>query len=456
MKDTKQKDLTMRETRTVQLSIFDSYSKHDHGVLFSELSQLLDKHPEVLELLSVDLVDPQCRRTGSHGMSIESVLRCLLLKRILEVSYEKLAFHLSDSITYRSFARIEGTHQPSRSGLQSVVRKIRPETLQKIHQLLFARWHEQGLIDSDQIRIDSTVVETNIAPPSDSGLLNDSIRVLSRQLATCHRETGFKVRYTDQRSQSKRLAFAIFHGKNTEKQALYPKLLFCAGVVVKQVNRTLEALKEKAIVEEPAVRWMNLVEHHRQLLCQVIHQTQQRIYNDSPVASSEKIVSIFEPHTDIIVKSAQDVYYGHKINLATDTQGLDFHVDILQGNPADTALYLPVLDAHRNLFGDLPHTTVADGGYASAENAACARAEGVSRAAFHKRTGLGYHAMGVKKKTLRKLRAFRAGIEGNISELKRSFGLSKANWKKQSGFDAFVWAGVLSYNLVRMCRLSTA
>jgi len=186
----------MRETRTVQLSIFDSYSKHDHGVLFSELSRLLDEHPEVLELLSVDLIDPQCQRTGSHGLSVESVLRCLLLKRILDVSYEKLAFHLSDSITYRSFARIEGSHQPSRSGLQSVVRKIRPETLQQIHQLLFAQWHKQGLVDSDQIRIDSTVVEANIAPPSDSGLLNDSIRVLSRQLAICHRETGFKVRYT--------------------------------------------------------------------------------------------------------------------------------------------------------------------------------------------------------------------------------------------------------------------
>ena len=446
----------MRETRTVQLSIFDSNSKHDHGVLFSEVSQLLDEHPEVLEVLSADLIDPYCQQTGSHGLSVESILRCLLLKRILDVSYEKLAFHLSDSITYRSFARIEGAYYPSRSGLQSVIRKIRPQTLQQIHELLCINWHRQGLIDSDQIRIDSTVVEANIAPPSDSGLLNDSIRVLSRQMAICHRDTGLKVRYIDQRAHSKQLAFAIFHAKSTEKEALYPKLLFCANLVLKQVNRPLQALKEQPVVEESAVRWAKLVEHHRQLLCLVIHQTQQRVYDDSPVVSSEKIVSIFESHTDIIVKSAKDVYYGHKINLTTDTQGLVIHLDILQGNPADQTLYLPVLEAHHNIFGDLSHTTVADGGYASAENVATARAEGVARVAFHKRTGLGYHAMGVKKKTLRKLRAFRAGIEGNISELKRSFGLSKANWKKQSGFNAFVWSGVLSYNLVRMCRLSTA
>ena len=135
------------------------------------------------------------------------------------------------------------------------------------------QWHEQGLIDSDQIRIDSTVVESNIAPPSDSGLLNDSIRVLSRQMAICHRETGLRVRCTDQRSKSKRLAFAIFHAKSAEKEALYPKLLSCAGIVLKQVNRTLSTLQQQEVVEESALKWISKVEHHRQLLCQVIHQT---------------------------------------------------------------------------------------------------------------------------------------------------------------------------------------
>lgn len=445
----------MRETRTVQSSIFDSYSQHEHGVRLSELSQLLDEHPEVLDLLSADLIDPQCCRTGCCGLSVESAYRCLLLKRILGVSYETLAFHLSDSMTYRSFARLDGGHQPSRSGLQSVVRKIRPETLQQIQELLNVQWYEQGLLDCEQVRIDSTVVAANISPPSDSGLLDDSIRVLSRHMATCHRDTGLKVRFTDQRPQSKKLSFAIFYAKNAEKQVLYPKLLFCAGVVLKQVDRTLETLKQQASSEQKTLRWMNAVEHYRHLLCHVIHQTQQRVYADAPIPSSEKIVSIFEPHADIIVKGAEDVHYGHKINLATDSQGIVIHLDILQGNPCDTSLYLPVLKSHQRQFGELPHATVADGGYASGENVQLARGEGVVRAAFHKRKGLGYHEMGVKKKTLRKLRAFRAGIEGNISELKRAFGLSKANWKNQDGFDAFVCSGVLAYNLMRMCRLST-
>lgn len=445
----------MRECRTVQLSIFDSYSQHEHGVMLSELSQLLDEHPQVLDLVSVDLIDPDCRQTGSCGLSVESVFRCLLLKQILQVPYEKLAFHLSDSTTYRSFARLSGGQAPSRSGLQSVIRKIRPETLKQIYELLCLQWHDQGLIDTDQIRIDSTVVRANIAPPSDSGLLNDSIRVLSRQLSVCHRQTGLKVRFKDQRDRSKRLSFAIFHAKNAEKQALYPKLLSCAVVVLKQIDRTLETL-EQCELNDQGLRWVSQVEHYHQLLCHVIHQTQQRVYGQCAVAADEKIISIFEPHADVIVKSLKDVHYGHKINLATDTQGLIVHLDILQGNPADKNLYLPVLESHQKLFGKLPHTTVADGGYASAENVDNARSEGVKRTAFHKRVGLGYHAMGIKKKTLKKLRAFRAGIEGNISELKRAFGLDKATWKNQDGFDAFVWSSVLSYNLIRMCRISTA
>ena len=137
-------------------------------------------------------------------------------------------------------------------------------------------------------------------------------------------------------------------------------------------------------------------------------------------------------------------------------QGLVLHLVILDGNPGDKTLYKTVLESHQSQLGQVPHTTVADGGYASLQNVIDARTEGVVRAAFHKRTGLGYHVMGVKKKTLTSLKAFRAGIEGNISELKRAFGLSKACWKHKDGFHAFVWSGVLSYNLVRMVRLSTA
>lgn len=447
----------MRETRSVQPSIFDFYSEHEHGNMLANLSQLLDAHLPLLDILRLDLIEKDCQRCGRCGLSVESVLRCLLLKTILQISYEKLAFYLSDSATYRCFARLSSQQFPTRSGLQSSVRKIRPETLEQIHALLCIQWQEQGLLNTNKIRIDSTVVEAAIAPPSDSRLLNDSIRVLSRQLIICHRKTGLKVRFTDQREKAKQLAFAIFYAKNAEKEALYPKLLSCSFVVLKQINRALDDLSQRFSEYDIATaRWIEKVEHYHTLLCKVINQTQQRVFNDTPVEAADKVLSIFESHSDIIVKGARDVQYGHKVNLATCDSGVIIHMNILEGNPADKTLYQPVLDSHRKLFGELPRTTIADGGYASLKNVTDARANGVVQAAFHKRAGLGYHTMGVKCKTLKVLRAFRAGIEGNISELKRAFGLSKARWKKHDGFKAFVWSGVLAYNLVRMVRLSTA
>lgn len=446
----------MRETRTVQSSIFDSYSKHDHGVLLETLSDRLDAHPDILELLSADLIDPKRKAVGCRGLSVESVLRCLLLKQILGISYEKLSFHLSDSITYRTFVRLPAKRFPSRAGLQSVIRKIQPQTLQAVHEKLCTHWHDQQLLQHDCIRIDSTVVESHIAPPSDSALLDDCVRVLSRYLATCHRYTGLRVRFTDQRKKSKRLAFAIFYAKVTEKEELYPQLIACVAVVLKQIDRTLAQLEDRGDENDSFMRWVTEVEHYRGLLLRVVDQTQQRVYEKRDVPAEQKLVSIFEPHTDIIVKGARDIQYGHKVNLATDRQGLITYFEILDGNPSDKVLYLPVLDSHQALFDELPHTSIADGGFASKTNVTVARAAGVTRSAFHKRAGLGFHDMGVKRKTLNKLRAFRAGIEGNISELKRAFGMSRVRWKQHDGFKAFVWSSVLAYNLIRLCRISTA
>ena len=172
--------------------------------------------------------------------------------------------------------------------------------------------------------------------------------------------------------------------------------------------------------------------------------------------ASERIVSLFEPHTDIIVKARRDVQYGYKVNPATQGDGFITYFNIENGNPADKSLYLPVLDAYQEHFATLPFEAVADGGYASRSNVRSARAAGVKRGVFNKPVGLSLHEMGVKRKTFDKLRHFRAGIEGNISKLKRAFGASKATWKGHDRFKAFVGTSVLSYNLIRMVRFSSA
>lgn len=380
-------------------------------------------------------------------------MRCLLLKQILRLSYQQLAFHLSDSPTFRSFARLSDSRAPGKSALQATIRTVRAETLHKINQQLMLHCIGEKLLTVSSVRIDSTPVQSNIATPRDSQLLADGIRVLSRLMASSVKRTGVKLRFVDQRKRSKSLAFQVFHSKKAQKYALYPKLLACAKVVAEQVERSVEKVNNEGRGCEKTQQWLTEVEHYRALTARVVDQTQRRVLLNENVEPADKILSLFEPHTDILSKGLRDVQYGHKINLATQSEGFITYLNIETGNPNDKTLYPPVLKASQKEYGQLPFETVADGGYASAENVASARAKGVNRVVFNKRCGLGFHAMGVKQKSFERLRDFRAGIEGNISELKRAFGMNKVSWKKQEGFNAYVWSCALSYNLMRMVRL---
>ena len=338
-------------------------------------------------------------------------------------------------MTYRTFTRLPAHLSPSRSCLQSTIRSIKPETLAQAHQVLTRNLVHQGVISMDKLRIDSTVVASHIAPPSDSQLLNDGVRVIRRLLAKSKTETGLNIRFTDKRKAAKSLAFRIFNVKKATKDELYPDLLKISRRVLKQSDRGRQQVIEGAEASVSCQKWLDALAHYRELTSRVIEQTERRVIQGERVPSTDKIVSLFESHTDIIVKGFRDVQYGHKINLSSETGGFITALTIEEGNPGDKALFLPILDFHQSVLGKLPRSVVADGGYASQANVAAGR------------------AMGVKSKTFNALRHFRAGIEGNISELKRAFGATKAKWKGHDGFKAFVWASALSYNLVRLARL---
>lgn len=445
----------MRETRTAQTSIFDFYSQHEFSDFLRDLSGLLDDHPEILARLEEDLLTDGARSTGRKGLSVESIFRCMLLKQTTGVSYEMLAFHLADSHSYRSFVRLERDCRPGRSALSSNIRRMRPQTLQAVFELIGVNAVEQGMMDVNCLRVDSTVVKSNIAPPLDSQMLDDGIRVLSRLFAKSRDCTGVKLRLTDYRKPSKSLAARIFYGKKAEKEALYKELIPLAKRVVKQSERAIEQVQQQCCQSMLSQPWIDQVMHYRQLLNRVIDQAERRVLDGEIVPASEKIVSLFEPHTDIIIKGRREIEYGHKINLATEKRGLITAVMIEQGNPSDTERFIPLIETHRSLYGCVPKTTIADGGYASQANIDKGKALGIKRVGFHKKKGISVSAMGLKEKTLKTLRNFRAGIEGNISELKRAFGAGKALWKGKDGFMAYVWSSMISYNLTRLVRLNS-
>ncbi len=152
----------------------------------------MDEHPIILTLPERDFDRKELSDTGAYGLSLESIIRCLLLKQILRVSYRQLAFHLADSPSYRAFARLRGACSTSKSTLQNLVRRISAQTLKQIHQQLMLHWTEEHTLSLDSLRIDSTVTESDIADPLDSQLLNDGVRVLSRMMATSQHTTGVK------------------------------------------------------------------------------------------------------------------------------------------------------------------------------------------------------------------------------------------------------------------------
>jgi IS5 family transposase len=185
---------------------------------------------------------------------------------------------------------------------------------------------------------------------------------------------------------------------------------------------------------------------------QVIDQTQRRVLNDERVPAQEKIVSLFEPHTDIIVKDRRDTYYGHKICLSSGHSGLITDCLITSGNPADSELTTDMLDRQECVFGRYPLKVALDGGFASKANLAAAKDKGIKDVCFAKRRGLKVEDMCRSDYVYKRLRRFRAGIESGISFLKRCLGLDRCTWKGLRSFKSYVWASLVTANLIMIVK----
>ena len=184
----------------------------------------------------------------------------------------------------------------------------------------------------------------------------------------------------------------------------------------------------------------------------VIDQTTRRVIHDESVPASEKIVSIFEPHTDIIRKDRRDTFYGHKVCLSGGASNLITDCLILDGNPADSDLTGQMLDRHNEIYGHYPLKTALDGGFASKANLASAKSKGIKDVCFAKKRGLEEEDMCRSSWVYKRLRRFRAGIESGISWLKRCFGLTRCTWKSLRSFKSYVWASIVSANLLTLAR----
>ena len=436
--------------RHEQLSLEQPYIEHSHATELATISQILSLHPAIADLVGQDLVwGLTCPDTGARGMSGDQVLRVLLLKQMNGFSYRELEFHLADSVTYRTFCRFGALEPtPSRATLAENLKKVRPETLETIGAVVLGYAAKAGVERGRKVRVDSTVVQANVHTPTDSNLLWDGVRVLTRLFQRAHERFDFAL-YTDHRRRAKRRMLAIQHtGSPSKRRAAYRDLLKVARKSVGYAQRAIEHLEGHPEAEKLA----NELAHYTGLLEQVMAQTQRRVLEGEKVPASEKLVSLFEPHTDIIRKDRRDTLYGHKVFLTGGASGLILDCKVEAGNPADSSMALTMLERQEVLYGQPPRQAALDGGFASKDNLKEAKALGIQDVCFQKKRGLKVSDMTRSSWVYKRLRDFRAGIEGLISFLKRALGLDRCTWRGVVSFESYVQASVLTANLLTLAR----
>ena len=448
----------MREKHTVQNSIFHFFADHEIGQELLSISNWLDSHPEILDWVEADLQPIPVTDCGRKGMPVESVLRCAILKQYRQVSYEELAFYLMDSYSFQAFARLPLAILPKKAVLQRTISRIREATWEKINHALLGHAQAGGLERGQVIRMDSTATDSTIHEPSDSSLLWDSVRVLVRLFDQAQEiEGATPLPYRNHQRRAKKRMRTIHYTRGLDKKAaLYQDLIQVTRWTLAYIDPVYQALAGSSVNPTHCALWLAEVNHYRGLIERVIDQTERRVFQGEKVPAQDKLFSLFEEHTDIIVKGSRDIQYGHKLNLMTGQSGLVLDVVIEDGNPADTERFIPMLDRHIQHYGKAPRQVAADGGYASTDNLRQAKEKGVKDVAFHKKKGLKVEDMAKSSWVYRKLRNFRAGIEAGISYLKRSFGLGRCSWKGLAHFKAYVWASAVTHNLVTLARLKPA
>lgn len=377
----------MRAKRITQASIFEPERDSHIGTVLERVSEIIDAHPHWLDWIEADLGPKVQGYVGREGLSIETILRCLIAKQFLQVSYRRLAFMLSDSLAFLQFARLTPHGKaPSKSALHATLSAIDAGTLARMNVDLVAMARKTGFEAGKKVRIDSTVTHTDILTPMDNNLLRDAVRVLVRLMRRGREVLGTACPpFTDHLKSAKRRALAASKRRGVARKQAY-------GELIRRVERSLEYLDRMvplmtACGDVRAERWCAEVAHYRALITQVIDQTRRRAIEGEQVPAGEKVVSLFEPHTDIIVKKSRDVQYGHKVNLSTGVSGLVLDVVVESGNPADSERFIPMLERHIERHGVVPKQVAADGGYASTENLRSARELGVRDVVFHKKRG---------------------------------------------------------------------
>ena len=429
--------------------------------ILAQIDTLLDDDT-IFQVVKADLIHrfPHTADDGRPSTPVEVILRLLVVKHLYHWSFPQTTRCVSDSLVLRQFCRVYFAPVPDQSTLNRWARLIQPATLHRLLDHIVHLACQLEVTNGRKLRIDGTVVETNIHHPTDSTLLNDGVRVLSRTLAKAKTLVGAAAEVTQDhlqattrhaRDKMKRIMeVARQKGEAAAEQlkTTYRELVELTTTVVeraKQVQAELTAQATDATqrITETLTQFIPRVE-------QVIDQTIRRVVQGEQVPASEKLVSLFEPDTAIIRKGkpGKPTEFGRVIWLDEVEGGIISRYAVLAGNPDEKAQLPPSLDHHIAQFGHPPDVLAGDRGLYSAANERYAKTHGVVEVVLPKPGKKSAKRIAYEHQAwFRAGRNWRAGIEGRISGLKRRHGLDRCGYHGDAGMERWVGLGVIAHDL---------
>jgi len=411
------------------------------------IDTILNEKPSLYKIVAPDIMElnKNSKEGRQDSPTVEQVVRAAIYKELKNLDYRELEYAQEDSRICGAFIRLEGRSPFSFEVFHKYISKIRGESLRalmvEINRIMI---REERIEDGKSLRTDSTVVETDIHYPTDNSLIWDCIKTSHRLLKKLE-EAGEIRKVRNYQKQGKRNEFKINNTKKKEKRAeLFKKQLKLFRCSINQVSKVVEG-----VMTGMDLGVVSVVAELKGLLPKM-----EKVYDISyrhevlgeSVPNSEKIFSIYEEHTDIIVKGSREVDFGHKLNLTTGRSNLILDCEIMNGNPKDSNLYAGVLERMRSDYGIRPRDMVSDGAYASLRNQEKAKEYGIVNIVFNKIVGsLKNVVQSVHMET--RLKKWRSGMEAVISNVKRGFNLFRCDWKGREHFDAKVLWSVITYNI---------
>jgi transposase, IS5 family len=399
---------------------------------------------------------------GRPGTTAEVVLRMLLLKHMRDWSFEATTREVRANLIYREFTGIGGGKVPDDKTMGRLARQLGAEAIEKLHRRTVAIAVEKKVVTGRQMRVDTTVVETNIHYPTDSTLMGDGVRVLTRvmkKVAAVVGEVGAKLRDRSRSVKRRVLEIAYASRNKTEKgqqkmKAAYGKLLETTSRVVGQAKKFSGEIasgvkKGPLLALQKAKRQLDEMIPRVQ---QVMRQTRERVMRGNTKAEN-KILSVFEPDTEIIRKgkAGKPNEFGKLVKIQEAENQIVIHYDVFSPRPSDSGLLTPSIEKHQELLGRVPDLATADAGFFSAANEAEAKKLGVKRVAIPSRnTKSEKRKLEQKKRWFKKAQKWRTGCEGRISVLKRRHGLNRSRYKGAPGIKRWVGLGVIADNMINI------